>query len=106
MCADCIYYVSIPLRGLGLFRPITEMVLSGDMENGFNPLAGIRAFQTLSAPRQADCLNKVSIPLRGLGLFRQFLDETTPLYIEEVSIPLRGLGLFRPSLSIIFVCMV
>ncbi len=64
--------VSIPLRGLGLFR---------------------RKNAAASAPR----FETVSIPLRGLGLFRQVnftgVNDDDTVF---VSIPLRGLGLFRP----------
>ncbi len=49
-------WVSIPFRGLGGFRPATASTTTGDAIKGFNPLPGIRGFQT---PRRIVALRRL-----------------------------------------------
>ena len=86
-----------PLAGIRAFQtPRNDRGAEGNDVVRFNPLAGIRAFQTTQSQRHKQRV-KVSIPLRGLGLFRLYLRRVVLPYRECVSIPLRGLGLFRPG---------
>ncbi len=62
--------VSIPLRGLGLFRRPALVEYGSAWEDGFNPLAGIRAFQTLSPTLRVQRPLPRFNPLAGIRAFQ------------------------------------
>ncbi len=61
---------------------------------GFNPLAGIRAFQTQWCGLTRRMPSMVSIPLRGLGLFRPSVRNTSPWWQGGFN-PLAGIRAFQ-----------
>ena len=91
--------VSIPLRGLGLFRRLLPWPTKSSRRMRFNPLAGIRAFQTNKNKALIRGVGARFNPLAGIRAFQTQVIPQLQAQMVGVSIPLRGLGLFRRPLQ-------